>query len=295
MYGYGRADASEYMRESRGQRARASAGTSGEYYSSSYTDHDPYTRGAAPSSTYDAYDSGHGSSAGCRSGSEYAPSGGYYAPPSPGGRSGHSRSSFDDPAYDYDGYSSDGDHLRGRFGKSHNPSKYTRRSPSPPPMPRSAAGYGTEDDLRSDASSSTGPRWVAAMSIKEADENDPRLKRKAKAPYVYAGTTDPDGTVVDKPKAHRGEGRHGASTEYAGEYHRHEGGSSGSYPGRSAGGSYGRKTGHSGSYARGSPDASYDDAGYPGASYGASYGGASSYGGYFPGPSSFGRSYDGYQ
>jgi hypothetical protein len=290
MYG----DSWGYMRENRERRARDSGRTSGEYSSRSYADDDPYTRRAPSSSTYGTEYGGYGSP---RSGTRSPPLSDYEresfrkpreydVPPTPRGRAGARRDSFDDPAYEFDsGYASDTDPLRGRFTGDRKPGSYARRSPSPPPTRRA---YDFADDLRS--GSSKGPRWVSAMSIEEADEGDPRLKFMRTAPYVYVGTTDPDGTVVDKPSSGagtpRGSGRYADASSSS---HGNERYGSRRDSGRYARGAY-EGEGSSGSYTGRSTGTSHGGTSYTGTSSGGSYGGSSSFGASFYGASSRGSS-----
>lgn len=281
----GRGDGRDYMRESRERRAREGGRSSGEYSSSSsYADTDAYTRRAPPSSSSHEYGTSY---------SSYMPRfpsshERYDVPPPPRGR----RPSFDydAAAYDYDAFGSDStDPLRDRFGRGRKPSSSYARpaAPSPPPTSRRAA-YGADEDMRS--SKSKGARWVTAMSIEEADENDPKLKTLPKAPFVYAGTTDPDGTVIDKP-AKKADKPTRASAR--------DGGTSSSSSARASSSRYPPSSSYSaGAYGpSGSPHATYS-ASYS-SSYSTPYGGASytrtfssggtSYGSYSGTSSSYGR------
>jgi hypothetical protein len=237
---YGYADRADYTREYREQRAHRSTRMSGEYHFYSYADENHSTH--APSSSvyesYDTYDSGYGSSR----------SDMYDVPPTPRGRSGKGRQpSFDTPLSHHGSFESDDmDNLRDRFSKTRiGTDSYTRRH-SPSPMRRRVPSYDADFDHRNHrdhrdyrtSEPSRGPRWVAAVRIQEGDENDPRLNSKPRAPYVYTGTTDPDGTFVDKPRSSRRESR-----------------------------AYGHDAGHSsGSYSRGSPSDTSGGSEYSGAS-----------------------------
>lgn len=256
---YSRGDGRDYMRESRERRARESSRPSGEYSSSSYANTDAYTRGPPPSSSSYSYETGY---AGYRIRTPYDR---YDVPPSPRGR----RPSFDYAAYDFDGSSADTtDPLRERFDRTRKPASYARPAASPPPTRRAA--------YDPDEGSAQGPRWVATMSIKEADDNDPQLKNMPKAPYVYVGTEDPDGTVVDKPKKATRTPREsartgGASSSYGSSRDSARYPSSGGY----SAGAYATSGTSGTSYAAYS--ASYSS--YSGPSYGgSSYTGGSSYG-----------------
>ncbi|OIW30729.1 hypothetical protein CONLIGDRAFT_642790 [Coniochaeta ligniaria NRRL 30616] len=291
-------DAWENLRANRERRARER----GEYSYGSYADSGSYSGHARSSPSYETEDTdsntpGYNSYAEYRSGRRSPPLSDYERasfrtppqydePPTPrpqrrtGRRSSftkksYSRSSGDDPAFS-DAYDSEEDPLKAR---SRRRPAYTRSPPSPPPPPR--GGYDFDDDLRS-GSPRVALRFVAAEMIEELDDDDPRGMNKPKAPYLYVGTEDPDGTIVDDPFEDGRRGgetprrpRRSGSASHGDEQYDPRGSESGRYDDDPSGSS-------SGSYSGSSYSSSYSgtgsSGGYSGFAYGASYG--STYGGY---------------